>query len=98
MTVGMNIPVPPVQDVIETDLLCIGCQYNLRTRRAADRCPECGLAVAESEKHHKEHAGAIVAPRAVLWAFWVLGTACVLALFYAAGVYFLFEKQMLGGA
>lgn len=34
------------QSILEYDLPCVRCGYNLRTLSAAGRCPECGLAVA----------------------------------------------------
>src|SRR5689334_16224239 len=48
---------------IATDLLCIACQYNLRTRTLHDRCPECGLAIADTLAHRQRHAQAIENPR-----------------------------------
>jgi predicted amidophosphoribosyltransferase len=38
----------PLRHAITTDTLCIHCQYNLRTRTSADRCPECGTPIALS--------------------------------------------------
>ncbi|MFI4860588.1 MAG: DUF4190 domain-containing protein [Phycisphaerales bacterium JB063] len=34
--------------VIEHDMACFGCGYNLRTRRIRDACPECGAPVRHS--------------------------------------------------
>lgn len=34
--------------VVETDLACARCGYNLRTAAWAGVCPECGLAVERS--------------------------------------------------
>lgn len=51
---------PTVSDatVIESDIPCIGCQYNLRTQHVASACPECGRSVLESRDayvlHHSE--------------------------------------------
>ena len=59
--VTKNSP-PPLP--IDHDLLCIGCRYNLRTKTAADRCPECGLEVAKTLAHLRENAGAIADFRA----------------------------------
>lgn len=35
---------------LDMDLLCIDCEYNLRTIRPDEHCPECGKAVAESAR------------------------------------------------
>lgn len=32
------------------DILCIGCGYNLRGLEPSGRCPECGLAIADSNR------------------------------------------------
>lgn len=37
-------------DVVDTDLPCMGCGYNLRGLHAAGACPECGLAVGRSTR------------------------------------------------
>ncbi|XAM00148.1 hypothetical protein OT109_01925 [Phycisphaeraceae bacterium D3-23] len=34
--------------VLDHDMACAGCGYNLRTRRIADNCPECGAPVRHS--------------------------------------------------
>ena len=34
--------------VIEHDMCCVQCNYNLRTRRMCDHCPECGAPVRMS--------------------------------------------------
>ena len=36
----------PVAGVVDRDLPCVRCGYNLRTLTAEGRCPECGAAVA----------------------------------------------------
>jgi len=35
---------------IDTDVLCLGCEYNLRGQLTTNQCPECGLAIGESLK------------------------------------------------
>ncbi len=37
-------------ETIAEDLLCIRCEYNLRTLSEEGRCPECGLLVADTLK------------------------------------------------
>ena len=73
--------IPPSSDAIRDDLLCIKCQYNLRTRTPADRCPECGTPVSESVAHYKEHARAVVQPVMIRVAAWCLAIPSLLALF-----------------
>lgn len=34
--------------VIDHDMACVRCGYNLRTRRMGEACPECGAAVKQS--------------------------------------------------
>lgn len=34
--------------LIEHDMACVRCGYNLRTRRMGDACPECGAWVSQS--------------------------------------------------
>ncbi len=41
-------PSPDSSAVIERDLLCIRCEYNLRTLALYARCPECGTPVEDS--------------------------------------------------
>lgn len=61
----MNPPPPsPPPLPINDDLLCMHCRYNLRTRSAADRCPECGLAIARTLAHLRESAGILIDRRA----------------------------------
>jgi hypothetical protein len=48
---------------LASDFLCIACQYNLRTRTPNDRCPECGLPVAQTIAHRRRHAHVIQDPR-----------------------------------
>lgn len=33
---------------IDADVMCFGCQYNLRTQPPDGRCPECGHSIADS--------------------------------------------------
>lgn len=40
--------IPLARPILEQDILCIGCGYNLRGLDAAGRCPECGLAISDS--------------------------------------------------
>lgn len=35
-------------DIIDHDLLCVTCEYNLRTLQPIGRCPECGTPVMRS--------------------------------------------------
>jgi hypothetical protein len=42
---------------VVVDLPCVRCGYNLRTRRAEERCPECGESVAASFPYAKKPAG-----------------------------------------
>ena len=60
----MTAQAAPSSLPIDDDIHCIDCHYNLRTRTAADRCPECGLAVAQTLEHLKANARAIADPRA----------------------------------
>lgn len=40
-----------VGKVVEVDLPCVGCGYNLRTLEEGGKCPECGEAVARAVAH-----------------------------------------------
>jgi hypothetical protein len=58
-------------EVVEGDLLCKGCGYNLRMLSEKGLCPECGAAVAVSqaragEAGHVRRPGRVVAAVAVL--------------------------------
>jgi len=57
-------PAPPPLP-ISGDLFCMQCHYNLRTRSTADRCPECGLPIAETLAHLRQSAGLIADERAL---------------------------------
>lgn len=70
------IPSPP----LAADLLCIHCQYNLRTRSPQDRCPECGAPVAQSLAHYRAYAGAIREPAALRLAAWCFAVPSLLAI------------------
>jgi hypothetical protein len=37
-----------IRGVVEKDILCLECRYNLRTLNASAKCPECGSPVAKS--------------------------------------------------
>jgi len=63
---------------LSQDFFCIHCQYNLRTRTPADRCPECGAPVSDSISHHRDHAEAIVHPRLLQAAAVLFGAAMLL--------------------
>ena len=41
------------------------CHYNLRTRSTDERCPECGLPIAETLAHLRQSAGLIADERAL---------------------------------
>jgi len=52
---GMSLIAPPVtkaslddEGKVSSDLPCVNCGYNLRTRRPEDVCPECGASVKAS--------------------------------------------------
>lgn len=53
--------------VIDSDLYCVHCNYNLRTLSIFGRCPECGAFVSESNQRHSlAHAdGRITRPIAL---------------------------------
>ena len=75
---------PPVAAApISTDLLCIACQYNLRTRTATDLCPECGLPVAQTIAHRRQHASAITHPRLFRLACYCLAIPSLVCWLYA---------------
>src|SRR4051812_2857525 len=80
---------------ITTDLLCVGCQYNLRTRTASDACPECGLPIAQTLTHRKEHAGAVVDARLLRIACYCIAVPSLLCPLFMAGMFVLsrFEKM-----
>ena len=50
--------------VVEADVPCLGCAYNLRTLNVAGRCPECGVEVGPSvEAFYKGDALAVADKR-----------------------------------
>lgn len=50
-------PHPALDDdgIVALDLPCVECKYNLRSRGAADACPECGTPVARTLKEQPLH-------------------------------------------
>jgi predicted RNA-binding Zn-ribbon protein involved in translation (DUF1610 family) len=66
------------EGLVEADVHCVGCGYNLRTRPAGGRCPECGLDVAESLG--QDIADPAAAGRAMWWLAWArtIGLAAAL--------------------
>lgn len=64
--------------LVDGDVPCVGCGYNLRTRPTAGRCPECGLHVAESLG--LDIADPAAAARAMWWLAWArtIGLAAAL--------------------
>lgn len=44
----MSVVAPDPSALLQTDLPCVGCGYNLRTLPVAGRCPECGGEVGRS--------------------------------------------------
>jgi hypothetical protein len=81
---------------IATDLLCIACQYNLRTRSTADVCPECGLPVAQTVDHRQKHAGAVRNVQRLRVACWWLAIPSLLCPVYVAGLLTLLHFQRPG--
>jgi predicted RNA-binding Zn-ribbon protein involved in translation (DUF1610 family) len=67
---------------VKEDLLCSRCGYNLRTRRAAGRCPECGQTVSETLKVIRRFGPG--GRRAYFWRLAAVnvGTAYLPGLFY----------------
>ncbi|HEY4328148.1 MAG TPA: hypothetical protein VGN88_00320, partial [Phycisphaerae bacterium] len=93
-----SITPPPIQGVpITTDLLCMGCQYNLRTRTLRDRCPECGLPISDTAQHYKTNQGAIRSPAGLRVAFYFLGVPAVLGFFLTGLICYLNWRHDLAG-
>lgn len=70
-------------------LKCMSCGFDLRVHQSADRCPECGIPVAESEVHHADR------PR-VLWQRRLLIASLIWALTLAIGnCLFAFQDGMV---
>lgn len=78
---------------IDTDVLCLGCEYNLRGQLTTNQCPECGLAIAESLKSDHLRLADIAWLRAVkqglLWLIIGTFTGIGLSIFSSAfeGIY-----------
>jgi hypothetical protein len=54
---GMSSTVTPVDRVIDRDCPCARCGYNLRTRPASGRCPECTTAARVTFQAHATRLG-----------------------------------------
>ncbi|HVX83698.1 MAG TPA: hypothetical protein VH253_02670 [Phycisphaerae bacterium] len=70
----MTDPPAATSAVIEQDLLCLRCRYNLRTLAGAACCPECGLPVAESVAYQGRYPGGL-RRRGAIVAFAVIALA-----------------------
>jgi hypothetical protein len=43
------VPAPPIAPaIVDTDLACVGCDYNLRTQPTDGVCPECGKRIRDT--------------------------------------------------
>jgi len=50
MTESVGSPPPAAAAIIDTDLACSGCGYNLRTQPEDGACPECGQSIAKTRE------------------------------------------------
>lgn len=79
---------PPIQvPLIATDILCVKCHYNLRTRPRDGVCPECGQPIPASVKHHLMYAGAILEPATLRLAAYCFAAPALLSLVVCVGLY-----------
>jgi len=69
MSTTPTVPTHPADapNTIQTDLLCIGCGYNLRTLKHTGLCPECARPVRESMFSGAQHIWLRKVKRGIAW-------------------------------